>query len=80
MEIIILGTGCSKCKTLFETTQKAVEELNIDATLTKEEDLMRIMEYNVMRTPAIVINGKVIGSGKSYNLTELKTLLTLNNK
>ena len=48
MEIKVLGTGCSSCKTLYETTKQAISELGSDATLIKEEDLLKIMEYNIL--------------------------------
>lgn len=60
MEIKILGTRCTSCKVLFETTQRAVSELNMDANVVKEEDMMKIMEYNVFSLPAMVIDGKVV--------------------
>lgn len=76
MEIVILGTGCAGCKNLFNTTEKAVEELNLQVNLRKEEDLMKIMQYNVMRLPALVIDGKVVSSGKVLTINEVKELLT----
>jgi small redox-active disulfide protein 2 len=76
MEIKILGTGCSKCKTLEKATREAVKELGIDANIEKEEDIMKIMEYGVMHTPALVIDGKVVASGRLPNEKDLKSLLT----
>ena len=76
MEIKILGTGCSKCKTLEKATREAVKELGIDANIEKEEDIMKIMEYGVMNTPALVIDGKVVTSGRVPNEKDLKSLLT----
>lgn len=76
MEIKVLGTGCSSCKALFETTKKAVEELAIEATVIKEEDIMKIMEYNVMKLPGLVVDGKVVSSGKRLSLADVKALLT----
>ncbi|MGL4228037.1 MAG: thioredoxin family protein [Tannerellaceae bacterium] len=75
MEIIVLGTGCASCKTLFETVKQAVAELNIEASVVKEEDLMKIMAYNVMRLPGLVIDQKVVSSGKKLSLSEVKELL-----
>lgn len=74
MEIKILGTGCAGCKALFTTVQKAVVEMDIQAEIVKEEDLMKIMEYNIMSLPAIVIDEKVVAKGK-LSLTEVKSLL-----
>lgn len=76
MEIKILGTGCSKCKTLEKATREAVKELGVDANIEKEEDIMKIMEYGVMNTPALVIDGKVVTSGRVPNEKDLKSLLT----
>ena len=76
MEIKILGTGCARCKSLEKVTRKAVDELNLDATVTKVEDIQKIMEYAVIRTPALVINEKVVLSGQLPKVAELKELLT----
>ena len=76
MEIKVLGTGCPSCKTLYETTQQAIAELGIDATLVKEEDLFKIIEYNILSLPALVIDGKVVSAGKRLSLKEVKELLT----
>jgi len=78
MEIKVLGTGCARCKSLEKITTKAVEELNLDATVEKVEDIQKIMEYAVMRTPALVINEKVVMSGQVPKISELKKLLTNN--
>jgi small redox-active disulfide protein 2 len=75
MEIKVLGTGCAKCKSLEKLTRKAVDELNLDATVDKVEDIQKIMEYAVMRTPALVINEKVVMSGQLPKVAELKELL-----
>ena len=76
MEIKVLGTGCLSCKTLYETTQQAIAELGSDATLVKEEDLLKIMEYNILGLPALVINEKVVSAGKKLSLAEVKELIT----
>jgi len=60
MEIKVLGTGCPSCKTLYETTQ----------------DLLKIIEYNILSLPALVIDGKVVSAGKRLSLKEVKELLT----
>lgn len=64
MEIKVLGTGCASCKALFATVEQVVAELGLDAEVIKEEDIMKIMEYNVMTLPALVIDGKVVAKGK----------------
>ncbi|MEG0011151.1 MAG: thioredoxin family protein [Muribaculaceae bacterium] len=76
MEIKVLGTGCAGCKALYETTKQAVLELQLNATVIKEEDMIKIMAYNVMQLPALVVNEIVISKGKKLSLTEVKELLT----
>ncbi len=75
MEIKVLGTGCAGCKALYTNVETALQELGINATLVKEEDLMKIMEYNVMTLPALVIDGKVVAKGRQ-SLSEVKELLS----
>ena len=76
LEIKVLGSGCSKCKSLEKATRKAVEELNLDAEIEKVEDIQKIMEYGVMRTPGLVINDNVVMTGKVPKVSKLKELLT----
>lgn len=79
MEIKVLGTGCARCKSLEKLTTKAVEELSLDANVVKVEDIQKIMEYAVLRTPALVIDEKVVLSGQVPKINELKELL-INNR
>ncbi len=79
MEIKVLGTGCPKCKTLERSANEAVNELGIEAEVTKEEDIMKIMEYGVMRTPGLVINGIVVASGRLLSVSEIKSFITGNS-
>jgi small redox-active disulfide protein 2 len=76
MEIKILGSGCPKCKTLEQLTRDVVSRNGIDATITKVEDIMEIMKYNIMNTPALVIDGKVVVKGRIPSAEEIKQLLT----
>lgn len=76
MEIKVLGTGCQKCKTLEKATRDVVAQNNIDATITKVEDIVEIMKFNVMTTPALVVDGKVVVKGRVPSNDELKQLLT----
>jgi len=78
MVIKVLGSGCARCQSLEKLTRQAVEELDLEATVTKVEDFQIIMEYAVMRTPALVINEKVVLSGQVPRIAELKDLLTNN--
>ena len=78
MEIKVLGTGCTRCKSLHKMTTKAVSELNLEATVEKVEDIQKIMEYAVMRTPALVINERVVLTGQVPKINDMKELLTNN--
>lgn len=79
MNIKILGPGCPKCKTLEKVTRIAVEETGIDATIEKVEDIIKIMEYNVMSTPVLVINEKIVLRGQVPNVNQVKEIL-INNQ
>lgn len=79
MEIKVLGTGCASCKALFNTVQQAVEDLGLEATVVKEEDLMKIMSYNVLSLPALVIDEKVVAKG-SRSLPEVIEIIKQNTK
>jgi small redox-active disulfide protein 2 len=74
MEIKVLGTGCSSCKALYATVEKVIKEMGIDATLVKEEDMEKILGYNVMSLPALVVDEKVVGKGK-LSEHEVKSIL-----
>ena len=78
MEIKVLGTGCPKCKTLEKNTRDAVTELGLEATISKVEDIVDIMSYGIMSTPALVINGKVAVKGRVPSTDEIKELLSNN--
>ncbi|MDZ7778035.1 MAG: thioredoxin family protein [Bacteroidales bacterium] len=80
MDIKILGPGCPKCKTLEKLTREIVEKEGIDANITKEEDIMKIMAYGVMHTPALVIKDKVVFSGRVPSSKELNEILTKNTQ
>ncbi|HPG29898.1 MAG TPA: thioredoxin family protein [bacterium] len=75
MKIKILGTGCPKCKNLFNAAQEAVKETNISCEIEKVEDITKIMSYGVMMTPALVVNGEVKSAGKVLSVAEIKKLL-----
>ena len=75
MKIEILGTGCAKCKTLYENTKKALEESGTCAEVVKIEDIPTIMKYGVMSTPALVIDGQVKFSGKVASVAEIMGML-----
>ncbi len=75
MDIKVLGPGCKKCNTLSEATQKAVNELSMDVNITKIDDMIKILSYGVMSTPALVINEKVVVSGKVPSVSEIKEFI-----
>jgi len=75
MDIKILGTGCPKCKSLEKIARDVVEQENIEATITKVEDIMAIMSYGVMSTPALVVNEKVEIKGRMPSYDEVKQIL-----
>jgi small redox-active disulfide protein 2 len=76
MNIQVLGTGCAKCKSLEKATREVVSQNNIDATITKVEDIVEIMKFNIMTTPALVVDGKVVLKGRVPSNEELKEILT----
>ena len=75
MEIKILGTGCPKCKSLEKLTRDVVNQNGISANITKVEDIMDIMKYGVMATPALVVNEKVEIKGRVPSADEIKQVL-----
>jgi len=80
MEIKVLGTGCSNCKTLEKTVITALAEMNITADVEKVEDIQKIISYGIMRTPGLVINGKVVLSGRLPSLKEVKEIIEKNKQ
>ncbi|MBC7233513.1 MAG: TM0996/MTH895 family glutaredoxin-like protein [Chloroflexi bacterium] len=78
MHIIILGPGCPNCKKVEALTKEAVAELNLeDVTFQKVTDMAEIMQYPILRTPGLVINGKVVCSGRIPTKAEIKNWLTV---
>jgi len=75
MKIEILGTGCPRCKKVAELTEQAAKKLGIEVEIIKVTDIKDIMNYGVMFTPALVINGKVKSAGKIPTIEEIKSWL-----
>ncbi|MEF3191355.1 MAG: thioredoxin family protein [Campylobacterales bacterium] len=75
MKIEILGTGCAKCKALEEATKQAVAKSGRFAQIEKVEDITKIMAYGVMSTPGLVIDGKVVSTGKLLSVDQIIDLL-----
>jgi small redox-active disulfide protein 2 len=76
MEIKVLGTGCPKCKALEKAANDAVSAAGVDATVSKVEDIMQIMQFGVMTTPALVVDGKVVVKGRVASVEEIKSFIT----
>ncbi len=74
-KIQILGTGCPKCKKLYEAAKQAVKENGIDAEVTKVEDINEILKFGVMMTPALVIDGEVKVVGRVPNSNEISEMI-----
>ena len=72
----VLGPGCPKCTKLAQSAQAAVAELGIDAEVEKVTDISAIMEFGVMMTPALVVDGEVKATGKVSTLEEIKEFLS----
>jgi small redox-active disulfide protein 2 len=75
MNIKILGTGCARCHQLEKTTMEVVKELGIDATIEAVNDMRQIMSYNILTTPGLVIDEKVVSSGKVPSKAEVNQLI-----
>ena len=76
MEIKVLGTKCAKCKALEKATNKAVTKTGVNATVTKVEDIVEIMQFGIMTTPALVVDGKIVVKGRVPSVDELSKILT----
>lgn len=77
MEIKVLGTGCAKCKTVYAVVEKVVAEAGVSATIVKVEDIMEIMKFNIIATPAVVVNGVVKIKGRVPTEAEVRQALGL---
>ena len=75
-KIQILGTGCPKCKKLFEESQQAVKDLGVEAEVIKVEDINEILKFNVMMTPALAVDGEVKIVGRIPKPDEIKSLIS----
>ena len=75
MDLKVLGSGCAKCKTTYEMIEKIVKENQLDATLSKVEDIVELLNYGIMTTPAIVVDGEVKLKGHVPTESEIKKIL-----
>ncbi len=80
MKIEVLGTGCSKCKELERLTREVVAQNGVEAEIEKVEDIMKIISYGVMSTPALVIDQIVMSTGRIPSKTEIMEFVTTNQK
>lgn len=76
MKIEILGTGCPKCKKLFENTVEAVKAAGVQVEVAKVQDINQIMNAGVMITPAIAVDGEVKSAGKVLGVDELIKIIS----
>jgi small redox-active disulfide protein 2 len=76
MDIKVLGTGCARCRSLEKTVKEAVAALKLDIKVEEIKDIQEIMQYQILMTPGLVINGKVVMSGKVPSRAEIERLIT----
>lgn len=75
MEVKVLGPGCSKCKTAYKVVEKVIADNHVEATLIKVEDIMELMNYKIMTSPALVVDGVVKIKGRVPSEEEVKSAL-----
>lgn len=75
MKIKVLGTGCARCHQLEQTTREVVKELGIEAEIEDVKDVKKIMEYPILTTPGLVINEKLVCSGRVPSKSEITTFI-----
>ena len=75
MDIKILGSGCSRCNETYETVKRVVEEDQLEATVEYVTDIAKILDYNILSMPAIVIDGKVVLNGQVPTADKVRQLL-----
>jgi small redox-active disulfide protein 2 len=76
MKIKVLGPGCARCHQLEQTTREVVKELGIDAEIEDVKDVKKIMEYPILTTPGLVIDDKLVCSGRVPSKSEVITFIT----
>ncbi|HPD87654.1 MAG TPA: thioredoxin family protein [Proteiniphilum sp.] len=77
MEVLVLGPGCKKCVLTYDAIKKVVEQTGTEVSLRKVEEIMEIMKYNVMTTPAVVVEGEVKLKGHVPSEAEIRKVLGL---
>ena len=76
MEIKVLGPGCYKCHELYKATTGVVKELGIDVDIEYIQDINKIIEYSILTTPGLVVNGKMVCYGRVPSKVEIKQFIT----
>jgi len=76
MKIEILGVGCTKCKQLTVNVEAAIKELNVAVEVSKVTDIDKIVEYSVMTTPALAVDGTVVSAGRVLSKDEIKKIIS----
>jgi len=74
-KVQILGTGCNKCTALYRNAEQAVSDLELECEFEKVEDINKILEFGIMLTPGLAIDGEVVSAGKLLTVDEIKKLL-----
>ncbi len=77
MEVKVLGSGCCKCKKAYQVVERVIQDNKLDVKLTKVDDLMEMMNYNILSTPAVVVDEEVKIKGRVPTEAEIKELLGL---
>ncbi|NLY24935.1 MAG: thioredoxin family protein [Bacteroidales bacterium] len=77
MEVLVLGPGCKKCVLTYDAIRKVVNQTGAEVSLRKVEDIMEIMKFNVMTTPAVVVDGEVKVKGHVPSEAEIKKIIGL---
>ena len=75
-ELKVLGTGCVSCRTLADLVEEHAQQLGLEYTLTKVTDIDEITAFNVMSTPALVVDGEVKVSGRVPSANEIKEMIS----
>lgn len=76
LQVIVLGSGCKNCHTVQERVQQTVDEMGIEAKVELVTDLQVMMQYGVMQTPAIVMNDKLVSTGRVPAPSQIKTMVS----
>ena len=75
MDIKVIGSGCEKCNQLYRNVQEAVQQLGLNAQVQKVEDLVEMVQLGVMTSPSVMVDGKLVVSGRVANVKSLVNLL-----